>query len=103
MSTTSDELTYDYLAEFVDRYNHAAEEAKKLDLESQELHYNNFLLDEAEELQKLLESDRTRYETEARLIELDLLEQAINQGRDMYEYKMQRLETLQAQLNKENS
>jgi len=31
---------------------------------------------------------------EERLIELDLLEQAINQGRDMNKYKMMRLEAL---------
>lgn len=31
---------------------------------------------------------------EQRLIELDLLEQAINQGRDMNKYKMMRLEAL---------
>jgi hypothetical protein len=33
---------------------------------------------------------------EARFIELDLLEQAINAGRDMNQYKMQRLAQLQA-------
>lgn len=32
---------------------------------------------------------------EGRLIELDLLEQAINQGRDMNEYKMMRLKDLE--------
>lgn len=38
---------------------------------------------------------------EARLIELDLLEQAINQGRDMNKYKLQRLASLETQLEKE--
>lgn len=36
--------------------------------------------------------------TEGRLIELDLLEQAINQDLDMYKFKMMRLEALQASL-----
>lgn len=38
---------------------------------------------------------------ESRLIELDLLEQAINQGRDMNEYKLLRLAELTNQLNEE--
>ena len=42
---------------------------------------------------KLMQTLR-RLITDARLVELDLLEQAINQGRDMYSYKLQRLEAL---------
>jgi BMFP domain-containing protein YqiC len=37
-------------------------------------------------------------EIKARFVELDLLEQAINQGRDMNAYKLQRLADLEARL-----
>jgi len=40
----------------------------------------------------------TEREMEARLVELDLLEQAINIGRDIYFHKMERLEDLEARL-----
>ena len=36
----------------------------------------------------------------ARLVELDLLEQALNAGRDMQAYKLQRLEDLEARLER---
>lgn len=38
-------------------------------------------------------------EVRARFVELDLLEQAINQGRDMYKYKLQRLADLEKRLD----
>lgn len=37
---------------------------------------------------------------DARLVELDLLEQAINAGRDMSAYKLQRLADLKVRINK---
>jgi len=38
-------------------------------------------------------------EVRARFVELDLLEQAINQGRDMNKYKLQRLADLEKRLD----
>ena len=51
-----------------------------------------------------LEPANPRLETvdclDARLVELDLLEQAINAGRDMNAYKLQRLADLKVRLSK---
>lgn len=44
----------------------------------------------------IVAAERTR----ARIVELDLLEQAINAGRDISKYKLQRLDDLQKRLEK---
>jgi hypothetical protein len=45
----------DYLSELFDRYNVAAQDAKGLELESQELHYEDFLHAEAQKLDEFVQ------------------------------------------------
>lgn len=94
MTSTQKEQLQKDLQRFLDHYKHYLPESPKGMTDEEAVEH---LVEYIQSREAELESKHSREIVAGRLTELDLLEQAINQGRDMYEYKMERLDKLTTQ------